>query len=92
MTHDEALRVAFIWDSAAETRAVLIALMKAIARYGRPSSLPDDVRAAWDDCECVVGNDTVSELLAISSQAMHERGKRLDAKAARRRRPTMASS
>jgi hypothetical protein len=85
MTDDEALSVACILDGAAETHAALVALMKAIARYGRPSSLPHDVRGAWDDCERIVGEDAASELLAIASQAMHERGQRLEAKAAKRR-------
>jgi hypothetical protein len=65
--------LARILDGSANTRAALVALMKAIARYGRPSSLPDDVRAAWDDCENIVGYDTVLELITIASQGARER-------------------
>jgi hypothetical protein len=91
MTDDEASGVACILDGAAETHAALVALMKAIARYGRPSSLPHDVRGAWDDCERIVGDGTVSELLAISSEVMRERGQKLEAKAAKRRAAPRAS-
>ncbi len=73
VTDDDALALARILDGSANTRAALVALMKAIARYGRPSSLPDDVRAAWDDCENIVGDDTMSELLAVASHAVRER-------------------
>jgi hypothetical protein len=73
VTDDDALGFARILDSANETRAALVALMKTIARYGRPTSLPDDVRAAWDECENIVGDDTVAELVAVASQGARER-------------------
>jgi hypothetical protein len=73
MTDEEALGFARVLDGANETRTALVELMKTIARYGRPSSLPDDVRAAWNECEHIVGDDTVSELLAVASHAIRER-------------------
>ncbi len=42
MTDDDALAFARIIDEANENHVALVGLMKAIARYGRPSSLPDD--------------------------------------------------
>jgi hypothetical protein len=85
VTDDDALALAHNLELFANTHTALVALMKSIARYGRPSSLPDDVRGAWDDCERAVGESTVFELLAITSQAMQERGLRQIAKRARRR-------
>ena len=84
MTYEDALALARALDDAGGTRAALVALMKAIAHYGRPWSLPADVRDAWDACERVVGDATVSELWAISSQVMQERGRKAIAKDARR--------
>lgn len=40
---------------ALDTRFALIALMRAIRAQCRPSKLPIPVRAAWDDCERVLG-------------------------------------
>ena len=85
MTYEDALVLARALDDAGGTRVALVALMRAIAHYGRPWSLPPDVRGAWDACVRVVGNATVSELWAISSQVMHERGRKAIAKDARRR-------
>lgn len=38
-----------------DERSVLIHLMRALRQFGRPSSYPPEVRAAWDQCESVLG-------------------------------------
>lgn len=40
----------------------LIELMRALRLYGRPSSYPDEVRAAWDQCERVVGDSVATAI------------------------------
>lgn len=53
------------WGARVSERAALVDLMKAIARYGRPATLPDDVRAAWDTCERVLGSEAVEEISKV---------------------------
>ena len=42
-----------------DTERALIGLMRAMRLYGRPSTYPNEVRDAWDECERVLGDDTV---------------------------------
>lgn len=42
---------------ALDDRCALIDLMRVMRKYGRPSKYPDDLRAAWNECERVLGNE-----------------------------------
>lgn len=45
-----------------DTHLALVDLMRAMRKYGRPSKYPDDLRAAWDECERVLGDDLAGDI------------------------------
>lgn len=53
-----------------DARDALIELMKVMARYGRPARYPDDLRAAWDECERVLGAEVAVEIGRVTSICM----------------------
>lgn len=47
---------------ALDTRSALIDLMRVMRKYGRPSKYPADLRAVWDDCELVLGDEMAAAI------------------------------
>lgn len=70
------MNVSFQIQLPLDARDALTELMKAMARYGRPAKYPDDLRAAWDECERVLGDATAIEIGAVTTICMQAPPKR----------------
>jgi len=65
------------FSKALDTYLAMVDLMMAVRALGRPSTFPVELRAAWDACEKVIGEE-MSMYLESQAQQARKAGEQLE--------------